>query len=194
MSIFRLLSLLGCLMMVCTCLLLASYDPRAVVLRDAIMQRLQLPLQFAIYKQKEAFHYKQSLCQHSKAVDLTLPDLSMADHILQDLDHHHLAFLLETSGKSQLTVRQACAVESAARSSGRNVVLLMTAVTVSVCVQKMASLLVIPNLLVLHLNTSLLVSNTPLQPMFDDGRVNKTCCKTIHYSDIFRMAALFRYG
>ena len=58
----------------------------------------------------------------------------------------------------------------------------------------MASLLSIPNLLVLHLNSSLLVSQTALQPMFDDGRVNQTCCKTIHYSDIFRMAAIYRYG
>ena len=56
----------------------------------------------------------------------------------------------------------------------------------------MATLLSIPNLLVLHLNSSLLVTNTSLQPMFDDGRVNRTCCKAIHYSDIYRMAVLYR--
>ena len=58
----------------------------------------------------------------------------------------------------------------------------------------MMSLLSVPNLLVIHLNATLLVSQTALQPMFDDGRVNRTCCKTIHKSDIFRMAAIYRYG
>ena len=28
--------------------------------------------------------------------------------------------------------------------------------------------------------------------MFIDGRVNASCCKTIHYSDILRLAVLFR--
>ena len=32
--------------------------------------------------------------------------------------------------------------------------------------------------------------SAPLQAMFDDGRVEGTCCKTIHLSDIFRLAVL----
>ena len=192
MSILQSLCPLVCLMILVTCLLVGSYDPRAVLVRDAVMQRFMDPLHFLIYKQKEAVHAKQASCDNSSELHLPLQDLSFADNLLLSLDHHRLAFLLETSGKSQLTVRQACAVESAARSSGRTVILLMTATTASVCDKKMASLLAVPSLLVLHLNTSLLVSMTSLQPMFDDGRVNKTCCKTIHLSDIFRMAALFR--
>ena len=122
-------------------------------------------------------------------------------------DSHKLMFFLETSGSSALTIRQACALESAARKSGRKVFLLMTSDTLNVCaeqvlVQKkiappnisfqMKPLLSVPNLLVVHINHTLLVEKTPLQAMFDDGRVDGTCCKTIHLSDIFRLAVLFR--
>ena len=137
MYIFRLLSLLGAIMLIVSCLLLSSQNnPQLMQIRDAIIKRFKHPLQFLIFKQNEEFRYKHAFCAKSKEVELNLPDLSSADDILLEMDHHHLAFLLETSGKSQLTVRQACAVESAVRSSGRNVVLLMTATTVTVCVQK----------------------------------------------------------
>ena len=56
----------------------------------------------------------------------------------------------------------------------------------------MKSLLSLDNILVAHINHSLLVNNTPLQNMFDDGRVDNTCCKTIHLSDIFRLAIMNR--
>ena len=46
----------------------------------------------------------------------------------------------------------------------------------------------VPGVLVFHLNVSLLTEGTPLESMFLDGRVNKSCCKTIHYSDILRLA------
>ena len=57
---------------------------------------------------------------------------------------------------------------------------------------QMKPLLTVQNLLVVHINHTLLVEKTPLQAMFDDGRVDGTCCKTIHLSDIFRLAVLFR--
>ena len=51
----------------------------------------------------------------------------------------------------------------------------------------------VPNILVFHLNISLLTTNTPLAKMFRDGRVEESCCKTIHFSDIFRLAVLYRW-
>lgn len=51
----------------------------------------------------------------------------------------------------------------------------------------------VPNILVFHLNISLLTTNTPLAKMFRDGRVEESCCKTIHYSDILRLAVLYRW-
>ena len=56
----------------------------------------------------------------------------------------------------------------------------------------MQSVLSVGNVVVAHMNHSLIVRDTPLQKMFDDGRVDSTCCKTIHLSDIFRLAVLYR--
>ena len=58
--------------------------------------------------------------------------------------------------------------------------------------QKVRRLFQVPGVLVFHLNVSLLTEGTPLEAMFLDGRVNKSCCKTIHYSDILRLAVLYR--
>ena len=121
-----------------------------------------------------------------------LPDLAQFDDILLESDYHKLMFFLETSDKPGLTIRQACAVESAIGASGRSVVLLMTSATVDVCSDKLEPVLGLPNLLLAHLNSSLLIEGTPLQPMFDDGRVERSCCRMIHFSDIFRMAVLYR--
>ena len=109
-----------------------------------------------------------------------------------ETDSHQLMYFLETSDKPGLTIRQACAVESAVRQSGRNVILLMTSDRLDVCSEKMLPVLSLPHLLVAHLNTSLLVSKTPLQPMFEDGRVDRSCCGMIHRSDILRMAVTYR--
>ena len=58
---------------------------------------------------------------------------------------------------------------------------------------KVSRLFQIKNLLVLHMNTSLLTQETPLEKIFLDGRIHSSCCKTIHYSDIFRLAVLHRW-
>ena len=57
---------------------------------------------------------------------MTLPHLRDFDEILKDHDSQQLLFFLETSDASQVTVRQACALESAAKISGRVVVVLLT--------------------------------------------------------------------
>ena len=194
MWIFRSLGLLACMMLVLTSLMLLLYDHTLITVRDIFLRLWLSPIKFRIYKQREEVHIKQSHCGQHTQVLLQLPDLAQVDSVLLDMDHHHLVFLLETSGKNTLTVRQGCAVESAARGSGRTVVLLMTARSVDVCDKKMESLLLVSNHLVVHLNTSLLVSTTPLHNMFADGRVGSSCCKTIHLSDIFRIAALYRWG
>ena len=123
-------------------------------------------------------------------------------------DHKRYAFLLETNNKSSLTVRQGCAVESCVRFSGRSCLLLMLSNSLNICDKKVSlqrlcslfklniiqvrRLFEVPGALVFHLNVSLLTVDTPLESMFIDGRVNASCCKTIHYSDILRLAVLFR--
>ena len=104
-----------------------------------------------------------------------------------------LGFLLETSNRSSLSVRQGCAVESCARQSGRVCLLLVHTARLNVCDQKVSVLFSVPNVLVFHLNVSLLTHMTPLEKMFKDGRVETSCCKTIHFSDILRLAVLYRW-
>ena len=44
-----------------------------------------------------------------------------------------LAFLLETSNKTSLTLKQACAVESCLKASGRFCILLTVAKNINIC-------------------------------------------------------------
>ena len=160
---------------------------------DIIQRTLKKPLQYEAGRQKEKIKQLQINCPKFGMENMFLPDLSLLDDILLEADPHKLMFFLETSGKPSLTIRQACALESAEGRSGRSVILLMTSPTVDVCNDKLIPVLGLPNLLVAHLNTSLLITGTPLQPMFDDGRVKRSCCTMIHTSDIFRMAVLYRF-
>ena len=126
------------------------------------------------------------------------------------MDDPSLAFLLETSNSRSLSVRQGCAVESCIKQSSRFCLLLVESPLLNVCDHKvsLSSFLVdnnggdflqvsglfsLPDILVFHLNISLLTTNTPLAKMFKDGRVEGSCCKTIHYSDILRLAVLYRW-
>ena len=158
-----------------------------------VQRTVQNPLQYVIGRQKEEIVHLQRNCPKFGTENMFLTDLSEFDDILLETDSHKMMFFLETSGKPGLTIRQACAVESAEGRSGRSVILLMTSATVDVCSDKLLPVLHLPNLMIAHLNQSLLVNTTPLQPMFDDGRVNRSCCSMIHKSDIFRMAVLYRY-
>ena len=160
---------------------------------DIIQRTLQKPLQYRVGRQKEEIQQLQYNCPKFGVENMFLPDLSQFDDILLESDPHKLMFFLETSDKPSLTIRQACALESAEGRSGRSVILLMTSATVDVCNDKLVPILGLPNLLLAHLNTSLLITGTPLQPMFDDGRVERSCCTMIHTSDIFRMAVLYRW-
>ena len=161
-------------------------------LGDVVKRTLQDPLQYVVGRQKEEIELLQRNCHKFGVENMFLPDLVKFDEILLARDSHKLMFFLETSDKPGLTIRQACAIESAEGRSGRSVILLMTSATVDVCSDKLLPVLGLPNLLVAHLNQSLLVTSTPLQPMFDDGRVERSCCSMIHMSDIFRMAVLYR--
>ena len=160
--------------------------------RMTIIYWCSSPLRPMIQFQQQSIFLLQSSCAVNKDLEYDLPDLSSADDLILSHNHNHLAFLLETSGRSHLSVRQACAVESAARHSGRNVLLLMVTQRIKVC-PMMDMLLNSDNLLLLSLNTSLLVRNTPVEAIWDDRRINSTCCKTIHLSDIYRMVVLYRF-
>ena len=83
-------------------------------------------------------------------------------------------------------------MESCVSHSGRFCLLLVESARINVCDRKVSVLFSLPNILVFHLNVSLLTHSTPLEKMFRDGRVESSCCRTIHYSDILRLAVLYR--
>ena len=56
--------------------------------------------------------------------------------ILQETDEHYLGFLLETSNKSSITVRQGCALESCVKFSGRYCILVTLSTNLNVCDNK----------------------------------------------------------
>ena len=149
-------------------------------------------LEDEISKQKAEIVYLQRNCPKFGTENLFLPDLSKYDKELLASDSHKLMFFLETSGRPHLTIRQACALESAEASSGRLVLLLMNSDILDVCDSKLAPVLSLPGLLFAHLNHSLLVQETPLLRIWEDGRINKSCCSMIHNSDLLRMAVTYR--
>ena len=161
-------------------------------LEDLFVPPYQHPLDQAIRRQRQEVQELQLNCEKVVSYKMLLPDLSVYDDILLTADYHNLMFFLETSNRHSLTIRQACAVESAVRYSGRNVVLGLSSDMLDICNKKMLPVLAMPNLLLVRLNTSLLVNNTPLQKVWDDGRIARSCCSIIHISDLLRMAVLYR--
>ena len=96
------------------------------------------PYQLVAYKQKQQISTHQRICSKKCHRDLKLLNLFSIDELLLAEDSHKLMFFLETSGASSLTIRQACAVESAARISARKVFLLLTSQTINICEEKVA--------------------------------------------------------
>ena len=42
------------------------------------------------------------------------------------------------------------------------------------------------------MNTTVLTEGTPLKNIFENGRIDTSCCKTMHLSDIYRILVLYR--
>ena len=96
------------------------------------------PYLLVAYKQKQQILTQQSKCSKKCHRDMKILNLFSIDELLLAEDSHKLMFFLETSGASSLTIRQACAVESAARISARKVFLLLTSQTINICEEKVA--------------------------------------------------------
>ena len=95
--------------------------------KTLLYRALLSPLHFAVFKQQQALEAAMFKCRTSSSPEnMTLPHLRDFDEILKEHDSQNLLFFLETSDASQLTVRQSCALESAAKFSGWTGVLLVT--------------------------------------------------------------------
>ena len=106
---------------------------------EGVLMVTMSPYQFIVHKQKIEIQKYKNKCSKKCNRNVDLINLKQIDEMLIKLNSHKLMFFLETSGSSALTIRQACAVESAAQHSGRKVILLMTSDTVNVCEEQVYS-------------------------------------------------------
>ena len=83
--------------------------------------------------QKKVFLSSRQKCVKNRSFLVNLLDLSSVDPMLQTFSPDQNVFFLETSGRPTLNIRQVCAIESACRTSGRNVFLLMMSESIDVC-------------------------------------------------------------
>ena len=93
------------------------------------------PLVYISHLQRQYMISQSELCRNSSSVVLTKL-LCLYFSILQETDEHYLVFLLETSNKSSITVRQGCALESCVKFSGRNCILVTLSTNLNVCDNK----------------------------------------------------------
>ena len=105
----------------------SSFSKLLLQVRSAVYGALLSQLNFAIFKQQQDLEEAMLQCKTPNSLaNMSLPHLMDLDEMLKEQDSQNLIFFLETSDKSQVTVRQSCALESAAKFSGRVVVLLVT--------------------------------------------------------------------
>ena len=109
-------------------------DQTTLQVRSAVYGSFLSPLDFAIFKQQQDLEEAILQCKTPNSLaNMSLPNLMDLDEILKEQDSQNLLFFLETSDKSQVTVRQSCALESAAKFSGRVVLLLVTSPVGNFC-------------------------------------------------------------
>lgn len=104
-------------------------------------------------------------------------------------------FLVETSGRAELTPREMCAVESAAaHHPHRHVYVLLTSPTVRLSGAAAAVAAKRRNVNFKHVPFESFVAGTPLERVWADGRVAASSFLVSHASDLLRFLVLHRYG
>lgn len=104
-------------------------------------------------------------------------------------------FFLETSGRSKLSPRQACSVESAAKFSNLHSQVLMLSDMLdlndnSTCYLHQS----VSNVSFYKIDLQTIYENTPLQDLMKSKLFLKSKFKVTHQSDALRLALVFKYG
>ena len=131
------------------------YDNGIIV--EVFLRTFKHKLSLISLKQSQSVRLQQQLCQlPTSTVFYQVPDMSSIDRLeppppssstetdicvtrtLLELEDRSLGFLLETSNRSSLSVRQGCAVESCLKHSGRFCLLLVESALLNVCDHKVS--------------------------------------------------------
>jgi len=104
-------------------------------------------------------------------------------------------FFLETSGKSRLSPRQSCSIESAAKFSNMHVRVILLNNTLDLTDNSTCYLYkTVPNVEFYTVDLSTIFEDTPLLSLIQSKAFKESCCKIEHQSDALRLALVFKYG
>eukprot|EP00092_Neocalanus_flemingeri_P102797 GFUD01131504.1.p1 GENE.GFUD01131504.1~~GFUD01131504.1.p1 ORF type:complete len:381 (-),score=72.29 GFUD01131504.1:121-1263(-) len=104
-------------------------------------------------------------------------------------------FFLETSGRSSLSPRQACSVESAAKLSNLHIQVILLSATLDLMDNSTCYLYqTASNVSFYTIDMKTIFVNTPLQDIIRSKKFAKSQYKITHQSDALRLALIFKYG
>ena len=104
-------------------------------------------------------------------------------------------FFLETSGRSWLTPREACALESAAASSNLKVNIIFLSDFVDLYDNSTCSIMkLLPNVSLFTIKLKNAFEDTPLYRFYQRDDFRNSSFKAVHMSDALRIALIFKVG
>lgn len=103
-------------------------------------------------------------------------------------------FFVETAGKSLLSLKALCSVESALLHHPNSSLYLMLTSNVIDWQPPASSLATYYNFHVRHINVESFISSSPLKPLWTLRRIQKSKYLISHLSDVLRFLILHRYG
>ena len=103
-------------------------------------------------------------------------------------------FFLETSGRSWLTPREACALESAARFSGLRVNIILTSSFLDLYDNSTCFLYMFSNISFFTIKLRDAFQDTPLDRFYQREEYRRSEHKTTHLSDALRYALVYKQG
>ncbi|XP_018322930.1 lactosylceramide 4-alpha-galactosyltransferase-like [Agrilus planipennis] len=131
----------------------------------------------------------------------TFPDISQINpREGKTIFFHETSCKSHTEGKTILSSRQACAVESAAKSNPHfDVFVLFTSPGVFInnntqSDRSIKALLTYPNIKFLHVNYNNYTEGTPVGNLYKSGKIETSYYAISHASDVLRYLTLWKYG
>lgn len=135
----------------------------------------------------------RDVCNRRSCVPCTFKDEHrglLEDHVKRG----EQVFFHETSGKSSLDFRQACAVESAARNDPALTIRVLMTGEINKTTPSMLGLLHYPNVRISHLSLATYFFATPLDGWYFCSDWNRRRYAVSHLSDALRFLTLYKFG
>ncbi|KAJ2941531.1 hypothetical protein O0L34_g14583 [Tuta absoluta] len=134
----------------------------------------------------------------NEEIDFELPEIPTENrNISQSIKKRRHIFFHETSCRGDLTPRQACTIESAARAhpNWTIYVLFCAPITTNYAYSKesVISRIALPNVKLRRIHINEYVKGTPVERLVSDGWLNSSKYRISHASDILRFTTLYKH-